>query len=156
VQLEQPARVVCFWLAGQQFGAPIGHVKETIVLRPITRVFLTAPWLAGIINLRGDVVAVVDLAAFFDLGRCERGADARILIARSAESTATIAGLLVDRLSEVRTIELDRLQPASVLPAESGALARGIVTLDGGVPLTVLDMTELFESERLRQFQRKA
>ena len=34
---------------------------------PITRVFLTPPWLSGIINLRGDIVAVIDLARFMDL-----------------------------------------------------------------------------------------
>ncbi|HUH04251.1 MAG TPA: chemotaxis protein CheW, partial [Kofleriaceae bacterium] len=62
------AKLVCFFLAGQEYAAPITEVKETMLLRPITRVFLTPPWLAGIINLRGDVVAVIDLARLLGQG----------------------------------------------------------------------------------------
>src|SRR6185503_19568722 len=102
-------KVICFWLAGQQFAADLAHVKETIVLRPITRVFLTPPWVAGIINLRGDVLAVLDLAAFMGLPKTRPGDGTRIVIARTAAGKR--AGLLCDRLAEVRTIADDGLQP---------------------------------------------
>ena len=156
--MEAPpsARVVCFWLARQQFAAPIGHVKETIVLRPITRVFLSPAWLAGIINLRGDVVAVVDLPSFFGLGPCALGKDARIVIAHSGEPERKRAGFLVDRLGEVKVVPLGSLQPPALLATEHGSLAQGLVTEDGGAPLTILDVPRIFESERLRAFQRKA
>jgi purine-binding chemotaxis protein CheW len=149
-------RVVCFWLGRQQFGAPIGHVKETIVLRPITHVFLTPPWLAGIVNLRGDIVAVVDLPAFFGLGQCAMGSEARIVIAHSGAPERKRVGFLVDRLAEVKAVEMRALQPTSMLSPEHANLAHGVLTQDGGAPLTVLDVPKLFESERLRQFQRKA
>jgi purine-binding chemotaxis protein CheW len=155
VEAAQRARVVCFWLSGQQFGVPIGLVKETIVLRPITRVFLMPAWLSGIINLRGDVVAVIDLPAFFGLGRCSLDHETRIVIARGTEKTTT-AGFLVDRLAEVKTVDLKALQPASLLSPDNAGLAHGVLTQDGGAPLTVLDVEKVFESERLRQFQRKA
>ena len=51
-------KLVCFYLHGQEYAAAIGVIKETLAMRPITRVFLTPSWLAGIVNLRGDVVAV--------------------------------------------------------------------------------------------------
>jgi purine-binding chemotaxis protein CheW len=153
VDAAMQARVVCFFLGGQQFGAPIGHVKETIVLRPITRVFLTPSWLAGIINLRGDVVAVIDLRAFFGLGRCSMDGEARIMIARSSGKTA---GFLVDRVADVKTVDLKALQATSLLSPDNSALGHGVLTMEGGAPLTVLDMSKVFESERLREFQRKA
>ena len=156
MEAAHKARVVCFWLARQQFAAPIGHVKETIVLRPITPVFLTPPWLAGIINLRGDVVAVMDLPEFFGLGRCEMGKNARIVIAHSGEPERKRVGFLVDRLGEVRTVDVSTLQPSAMLASEYGSLAQGLYTHDDGAPLTILDVPKIFESERLRQFRRKA
>ena len=75
------ARLVSFQLGDQSLGAPVEQVKETIVLRPITRVFLVPPWLAGIINLRGDVVAVIDLSQFLGLPPARHASDTRILIA---------------------------------------------------------------------------
>src|SRR5205085_1586047 len=62
-------RQVCFHLAGQEFGLPIDEVKETIEPRPITRIFLVPDFIAGLINLRGDVLAVLDLGRVLD---CER------------------------------------------------------------------------------------
>ena len=156
MEAGEKARVVCFWLGRQQFAAPIRHVKETIVLRPITRVFLTPPWLAGIINLRGEVLAVVDLPCLFGLGRCGQSFDARIVIAHSEGDDRRRAGLLVDRLGEVKRVDLRALQPTSMLSNEHMGLCHGVMTEEGGEPVAILDVPKIFESEQLRQFQRKA
>lgn len=145
------SRLVCFEVAGQTFGAPIDQVKESIVLRPLTRVFRLPPWFAGIVNLRGTVVAVLDLAALFGLGTFEASREARILVARAAGATA---GLLVDAVKDVRTVDLGALQPWQEADADGAAL--GVATADDGTPLVVLDVARLFESDRLRQYQRKA
>src|SRR5687767_6609044 len=109
------ANLVCFHVAGRQLGCPIQSVKETLALRPLTRVFLTPPWVAGIMNLRGDVVAVIDLAAFLGLGRTPLTAATRIVLARAGERSA---GFLVDRLADPRAVDLAALEvvPATVDP----------------------------------------
>jgi purine-binding chemotaxis protein CheW len=147
-------RLVCFRLGHQRFGAPIEQVKETIVLRPITKVFLMPPWVAGILNLRGDVVAVLDLGRFLGLSPARLGPETRVVIARGAGRTA---GLLVDQLDDVRTIAEDRLAtvPGTLAP-EHAALSRGVCTLDDGAPLAVLDLVELLNTDRLARFQRRA
>lgn len=142
------ANLVCFQLASQSFGCSITSVKETVVVRPITRVFLTPSWVAGIINLRGDIVCVIDLANFLGLAPFRPGAEARIIITRSQDKTV---GLLVDRLTDVRTADLARLEPPpTTLPSELATLLMGFVTLPDGVPLAILDLDRLFDSERLR------
>ena len=146
-------KVICFEVAGRQFGAELAHVQETIVVRPITRVFLTPSWVAGITNLRGDIVCVLDLAAFLGLGTTTAGPSARIVIAKPAHRRA---GLLVDRLAEVRTIDLAALAPPpATLPAEGTSLALGLATLEGGDPLLMLDLAKLLDSDRLKQFRRE-
>jgi purine-binding chemotaxis protein CheW len=147
------ANLLCFEIRGQRFGCGLGHVKETIVVRPITRVFLTPAWVSGIINLRGDIVAVLDLAAYLGLGATTLGNDTRIVIARNGQR---VAGLLVDRLAEVRAADLDTLEPSPpTLAGEVAAMMAGVLTLPGGAPLGVLDLGKLFESDRLRGFARR-
>jgi purine-binding chemotaxis protein CheW len=146
-------RVICFWLRGRHFGVDLAHVQETIVLRPVTRVFLTPPWITGIINLRGDVVALIDLAAFLGLGRTEPTPDSRILVARPEGRRM---GIVCDRLGSVRLVETASMGAApSTLGDEAAALTAGVVTADGE-PLVILDFVKLAGSERLAQFRRKA
>jgi purine-binding chemotaxis protein CheW len=147
------ANTICFWLGTQQFGAGIEHVKETIELRPITQVFLTPAWVSGIINLRGDIVAVLDLSVFLGMRRTPVSPDTRILLVRGGTKTA---GLLVDRLSDARSVDLRTLEaPPPTLPTDGAALLQGVATLEGGAPLMILDLPKLFDAERLKQFARR-
>jgi purine-binding chemotaxis protein CheW len=115
-------------------------------------VFLTPPWIAGIINLRGDVVAVVDLAAFLGLGRTPIAAATRIVLARTAERGA---GFLVDRLDDPRAVDLGALEapPATLEPAIASMLA-GVATLAGGEPLAILDLAAVLRSPRMQRVSR--
>jgi purine-binding chemotaxis protein CheW len=145
--------LVSFDVRGQRLACPIAQVKETIVVRPITRVFLTPAWVAGIINLRGDIVCVLDLAVLLGLGPTLPQPETRIVIVQRGDKTA---GVLVDRLAEARSVDLDGLEapPATVDPDIAGLLV-GVATLPDGAPLGVLDLGKLFESDRLREFARR-
>lgn len=146
------AKLVCFYLRGQEYAAAIEHVKETMLVRPITRVFLTPPWLSGIINLRGDVVAVLDLAQLLGLPAMPITDESRILIARHDGRSA---GLLVDSMADLRTLSLADLQPPPpTLAPDTSALLLGLATVENGAAVRVLDLPALFESDRLRAFQR--
>jgi purine-binding chemotaxis protein CheW len=141
-------KLVCFRLHGQEFGAEISEVKETLTPRPVTRVFLTPSWLAGIMNLRGDVVPVVDLALFLGMTAAVPSDDSRIVL---TERGPLRAGLLVESLAELRTFDLDRLgPPPATLPADQARFYRGLATIDDGSIVRVLDLAGLLECERLR------
>jgi purine-binding chemotaxis protein CheW len=140
-------KLVCFLLHGQEYAAQIGDVIETLTVRPITRVFLTPPWLSGIVNLRGDVVAVLDLARLLGMAPTLVTDDSRILLARHQ---GTRAGFLVDALAELRTLDLAAIEPPpATLPADVAVFLRGIVTVSGDV-VRLLDLSALFESDKLR------
>lgn len=148
----EPTKLVCFILRGQEYAADIRTVKETLSLRPITRVFLTPRWLSGIVNLRGDVLAVIDLGQLIGHEPTVLTDDCRIIVARCGGKSV---GLLAERLADLRAIALDSLQaPPSTIPDEAASLMRGIATVENGRALRVLDLPRLFESERLRAFER--
>ncbi len=142
------AKLVCFFLHGQEYAADIAGVVETLAVRPITRVFLTPPWLAGIMNLRGDVVAVLDLARLLGMPPTIITDDSRIVLTRHEGRRA---GLLVDGLAELRSLDLGQLEPPPVtLSGEVANLLRGVVTVPGGEVVRLLDLPALFESDKLR------
>ncbi len=150
---EPPIKLVCFRLHGQEYAIDIADIKETMVVRPITRVFLTPNWLAGIINLRGDIVAVLDLARLLGLPPTAITGDSRIIICRRGDKEA---GMVVDELAELRTLAPEAIEPPPpTLTGEGAALLHGVATVEDGAALRVLDLGNLFESERLRAFQRQ-
>ncbi|HLU69070.1 MAG TPA: chemotaxis protein CheW [Kofleriaceae bacterium] len=142
------AKLVCFLLHGQEYGAAIGDVVETLAVRAVTRVFLTPPWVAGIMNLRGDVVPVLDLALLLEMPPSLVTDESRIVLVRHQDLRA---GLLVDGLAELRQVDADRLEaPPATLPPEVTGLLRGIATMADGAVVRVLDLPALFESDRVR------
>jgi purine-binding chemotaxis protein CheW len=146
-------KLVCFVLDGQEYGLAIDSVKETLTMRPLTNVFLTPAWLAGIINLRGDVVAVIDLAHFLGLSPAKKDDTSRIVIARHE---TLVAGLLADSLTALRTISRDDLKPPpATLAPKTAALLAGIAAVEGGAALRVLSIEHLLESEEMHQFRRE-
>lgn len=82
-------------LAGRHYGAPLQAVREVFTLGPLTPVPTAPAAVAGVANLRGQVVPVLDLMRLLDLGlhRLRLG-DPVVLV----ESEGTRVGLLVDRV----------------------------------------------------------
>ncbi|MCB9559074.1 MAG: chemotaxis protein CheW [Kofleriaceae bacterium] len=145
-------RLVCFELRGQELALPIEDVRETLTLRPITRVFLSPPWLAGIFSLRGDIVPAVDLGVLLGLPRTVPGDDGRLVV---VEHGARVVGILVERLRELRTVDADAVEaaPANLAPEVASLLAGVIATPTGTV--RVLDGDALFSSQRLGALARE-
>jgi twitching motility protein PilI len=120
------------WLAVECAGAglllPLGQAGEIQSLREVTPVPHAAPWLVGVANVRGQLNAVMDLAAF--LGLRERGAGTRTgqLVVFNPGLRVNSA-LLIDRLVGLRDSEqlqrvTDDSGPARLSPCANGATAR--------------------------------
>lgn len=173
---------VCFRMHAQEFALDIAAVRETMAVRPITRVFLAPPHFAGIINLRGDVVPVLDVAQLLGLPPIVMTHDTRIVLCQyrqgraadagagdaaaglapgsitaSGDGVTLSAGILVDELGELRMLDVARIEPPPpTLPRDTATLLAGVVMLDDHTPLQVLDIARLFTSDRVRVFQREA
>lgn len=142
---------VCFFLSGRELAVPIDAVRETIEMRPITAVFRAPPSLAGVCNLRGEILAVLDPALLLGLRPSRRDREARIVIVNPDERSA---GLLVDRLGPVRVFDPEALAPPppTLSPAVAAMLA-GVVTTPER-PVAVLDLIRLFAASELAPFVR--
>ncbi|MDQ3369016.1 MAG: chemotaxis protein CheW [Myxococcota bacterium] len=147
-----PLRLVCFELRGQELALPIAEVRETLPTLPITRVVLTPACLAGVFSLRGDIVPAIDLGVLLGLPPTEVGVATRIVVIGTAAGTA---GLLVDRLRELRTIE-EPLEPAPAnLAASVAELLLGLAATPSGT-VRVLDASAILSTGPLRALARAA
>ncbi|MGN6749739.1 MAG: chemotaxis protein CheW [Xanthobacteraceae bacterium] len=127
---------VSFTTADQLFGLPIECVQDVFTLGKMTPVPLAGRDVAGVINLRGRIVTVIDLANRLGLDvSAGAGADMVIGIERGAESF----GVLVDRVGEVLSLSDDDCEPTPInLDATLNAVATGVFRLDGKI-LVALD-----------------
>lgn len=111
-------KVLLFNVVGEVFGLPIDRIKEIIEFGGITRVPMTPAYLSGVLNLRGSVVPVIDLAA--RLGKRPVQPDKRtcivILEVHHGDEVLDI-GLVVAAVNEVVDIDETTIQPAPTFGA---------------------------------------
>lgn len=98
-----------FTLADALFGLDTMLVQEIIKVPEITRVYHAPAEITGIINLRGKIVTIIDLAVKLDLPTRMELHDRRIII---VESQNEPFGLMVDRINDVIEVDGDELGPA--------------------------------------------
>jgi purine-binding chemotaxis protein CheW len=126
----------------QLFGLPIERVQDVFVPARLTRVPLAPPEVAGVLNLRGRIVTVIDLRRRLGLPpRASNPSDMAIGIAHGGEAY----GLLVDSVGEVLRISdsIRATNPVSLDPRLARASA-GVYRLEGEL-LIVLDVDHVLE-----------
>jgi purine-binding chemotaxis protein CheW len=135
--------VVTFELTSERFAVETRFVLE--VMRPgdITPLPGAAEFLVGVANLRGEVLAVIDLRPFFGLERSELTNRSRVI---ALGGQRVELGLLADAADEVTTIRIDDvLPPPGSVEAQGRELLRGVTA--GAV--LVLDGASLLRDSRL-------
>jgi purine-binding chemotaxis protein CheW len=101
-----------FSLRGTEYAVGILKVKEILQYEATTRVPSTPRSVRGVINLRGQVVPVVDLAAKFGLGETEPSRLTCILIVEALlEGTPAVVGVMADSVQEVIELGKDDVEP---------------------------------------------
>jgi len=115
-------------------------IQEVIRLGPLTPVRNAPPAVAGISNLRGKIVTVLDLGLRLGFPKTVSGGESRIFI---MEDASEFIGLLVDRVDEVVETDPERLQPPPANISSSQAkFVKGICRAGSRV-ITVLDTAQV-------------
>lgn len=108
-----PAQYLTFMLGGEAFGIGIMAVKEIIEFGSVTDVPMMPDSIRGVINLRGAVVPVMDLAARFGRPRTVPGKRTCIVIVElPTQDGAQVTGIVVDSVSAVLDIPASEIEPA--------------------------------------------
>ncbi|GGP27176.1 chemotaxis protein CheW [Silvimonas amylolytica] len=148
-----------FSLASELFAIPIDHIREIIEFGGLTEIPLMPVFLRGVINLRGAVVPVVDLAARFGRAATVVGRRTCVVILEVEQDEHVLPlGVLVDAVNEVITVEADQIEPTPEFGARLRAefilgmlrlSERFVIALDIQKVLSVEEMTQLAATEAL-------
>jgi purine-binding chemotaxis protein CheW len=113
-QTTAGGKYLTFALGDEGYGLEILKVREIIKFMAITRVPRTPPFVRGVINLRGQVISVVDLRARFEMEAAPATDETCIIVAEcdSPAGGKVTTGVIVDRVSEVLTISEEQIEPA--------------------------------------------
>ena len=131
-------------VAGEMMGLPILQVQDVFVPEGITRVPLAPTEIAGVINLRGRIVTLVDLRSRF--GMAPRESDAPVM-AIGVEAGRESFGLLIDSIGEVLQLADAEREPNPLhLDPRLARVSSGIHRLDGRL-LMIIDVDRVLEIE---------
>lgn len=124
VEDTQKDKYLTFHLAAENYGIEVRHVIEIIGVQKITQVPDMPPFVRGVINLRGQVIPVMDMRLRFNLQPREYDQRTCIVVTQVAEQTM---GLVVDSVNEVVDIPQSQVEPPSAQSAGSaGSYVKGL------------------------------
>jgi len=148
--LSSRDRLVVFSLAGSKYAAPVANVVEVGSPLPATPVPHVPAWVLGVANLRGEVLSVVDLAAYLGLER--RGPAGRLMVVRTGAEAVT-SGLVVDSVSGMLSLSrADLGLPSAPIDHRIAPYLAGVYDAAGEV-IAVLDFDRLLSEPLFRQFE---
>lgn len=109
---DSSTHLVSFRLDGQLYALPLDNVEHVLRMVAITPVPESSPWVAGVINLHGLVIPVVDLRQRFGRPPKELHPDDCLLVVRAQEQTLALA---VDEVTEILKVSALQVEPSSEL-----------------------------------------
>jgi purine-binding chemotaxis protein CheW len=113
--LKGELQLILFTLGNSLYGVPIEKVSEINKLGDITPLPKSPMYIEGVINLRGNVVPVIDLRKRFGMEKVERTNKNKIIVLLIGKR---LFGIIVDSVQEVVTLAKESIEPS--LPTASG------------------------------------
>ena len=149
-EITETRQYLTFKLGNEIFATDVAKVREVLDLTTITQIPRTPDFMAGVINLRGSVVPVVDLRLCFEMSKTENTRNTCIVVVEVLlENESTIIGALTDSVEEVIDLEPNQIQPAPRIGTQIKTdFIKGMGKRDTQF-IIILDIDRVFSSEEL-------
>jgi purine-binding chemotaxis protein CheW len=138
-------QLLTFLIGEDEYGISILRIREIAEYRTLTPVPMTAGWMRGVMNLRGTVVPVVDLAARLGLEQTRVSRrTCLIIVDLDVETERVVIAVMVDAVSRVVEVSTDDIQepPPFGLPID---FVPGLVRVDDRL-IVLLDLAEILST----------
>ena len=141
------SKFLTFNLADQLYGVPIECVREINGVLEVTPVPHTPTFVAGVVNLRGKVIPVINLRLKLGFHKAELTRESCIVV---TEVETGQVGIIVDSVSSVVDFKADEVEPAPRFGAEQGeSYVLGLARQDGRVTI-LLNIAEALSRENFK------
>lgn len=141
--LERSMEIVEFLLASEKYGVESSYVREIYPLKELTPVPCTPPFVLGIINMRGQILSVIDIKKFFDLP--EKGLTDlnKVIVLRTDKMEF---GILADAILGVNGVSINDIQPG--LPTLTGIREEYLIGITRE-RVIILDVEKLLKDKKI-------
>lgn len=149
-QIDVTNQYLTFTLDDELFALEIGSVREVMYSIEITRVPRMPKYYTGVINLRGNVVSVIDLKYLLGLGEIEKGVDTCIIIVELGNDDDQMQmGVLADSVQEVIHFPAENILPPPKIGAKlNSEYIQGVGKRDDEF-IIILNIERVLETENL-------
>src|SRR3984957_20912786 len=149
-EITETRQYLTFKLGNEIFATDVAKVREVLDLTAITQIPRTPDFMAGVINLRGSVVPVVDLRLCFEMTRTVSTRNTCIVVVEvMLDDEPTVIGALADSVEEVMDLEPDQIQPAPRIGTQIRTdFIKGMGKRDAQF-IVILDIDRVFSAEDL-------
>ncbi len=139
---EISERYLAFSLCNEQYAIPLLQVKEVIALTDATPVPYAPAYFKGIINLRGQVISVIDLRVKLAFSKSDTGSETSIII---LDLKPLCLGVVVDSINSVLALSQDEISPAPEIESTiKGPHITGVARKGSKLTL-MLDIREILD-----------
>jgi purine-binding chemotaxis protein CheW len=149
---QEAQQLVSFKIGSEEFGLNIKQVREIIRYRQATPVPRAPDFIEGVINLRGQVVAVVNLAKRLNLEAKPISDISRIIVVEIDDGTV---GIIVDEANEVLRLPVNDIQETPDLIASKieKKFIKGVGKL-GERLIILMDLRQIFSAEEIEELEK--
>lgn len=111
-EITEIRQYLTFKLGDEVFATDVAKVREVLDFTAITKIPKTPDFMSGVINLRGNVVPVVDLRLCFDMSKTVKTVNTCIVVVEMiVDGERTVIGALADSVEEVIDLDPEQIQP---------------------------------------------
>ena len=152
--LDKAGKYLTFALGAEEYGLEILKVREIIGHMAITAVPQTPEYVKGVINLRGQVIPVVDIRALFGMEPKQITEETCIIVVEVMRNNRTFStGVVVDQVSEVLDIKGESIEEAPQLGTSVNTdFIMGMGKVNDSVKI-LLDIDKVMDCSELESFQ---
>jgi purine-binding chemotaxis protein CheW len=149
VNVDSTIQVIVFNLGEERYGVEISQVKEIILPTQITRIPNVPSYIEGVLNLRGQIAAIINLRKRLGKESMKNDENTRIIV---IELNDAIVGVMVDSVSEVKYLSSKNIEeiPRFLALKDDSKFLKGVGKLEDGL-LTLMDLKELFSDDELQE-----
>ncbi len=142
------SNIVVFGLGEGKYGIPIEQVREIMPCTEVTPVPGAPTFFEGFLNVRGELISLINLRRFIGMEKMENREDTRIIVLSSMENK--VQGILVDEVTSIAEISLDELQPLEENIVDKGfakELLKGVIETSQGL-VVILDVDSIMSEDK--------
>ncbi|HEY9085789.1 MAG TPA: chemotaxis protein CheW [Candidatus Tyrphobacter sp.] len=148
--MGESVQVATFNLGSEEYGVDISQIQEIIRMVEITRVPRTPAFMDGVINLRGQLIPIIDLRTRFGMERLAPTKSTRIIV---TDIGAKRVGIIVDSASEVLHIPIEAIEQAPEMIAGIATDYLQGVGKVGDRLIILLDLTMVISGAQRRELE---